>query len=126
MLLYFPQNYGWNERTRTMPDDVKIGNLPNDVTLGNMPDDVTLGNTPSYTNKAQLDKDWSFMEQSENVLSNVPDTWKQYPETIKGKHDIIAMEYNEFSKAISKEEKMHELVHLASACLYLWRELNEQ
>ena len=68
--------------------------------------------------------DWAFMEQSEQVLSNLPDTWKAYPNTEKGKMDIIAMEYNELKMASTKEEKMHELVHVASACLNLWRCLN--
>ena len=74
----------------------------------------------------QTEIDWPFMEESGKVLSDLPDTWKAYNlDTIKGRCDVIDMEYNELKKAVSKEEKMHELVHLASACLFLWRKLNE-
>ena len=77
------------------------------------------------SNKAKAKpKDYAFMEQSEKVLSNLPDTWKQYPDTIDGMCKIIDMEYNELKMAKTTETKSHELVHLASACLHLWRKLN--
>lgn len=66
-------------------------------------------------------KDWPFMEQSGKVLNDIPDTWKAYPDNEKGKMDIIVMEYNELRAAMSDEQKMHELIHVASACLNLWR-----
>lgn len=69
-------------------------------------------------------KDYAFMEQSEKVLSNIPDTWKQYPDNIEGMCKIIDMEYNELKMAKTTDTKSHELVHLASACLHLWRKLN--
>ena len=68
-------------------------------------------------------KDWEFMKQSGEVLSNKPDTWKAYPDTEAGKVDIIKMEYNEFLNATTPDDMCHELVHLASACLCLWRKL---
>lgn len=68
-------------------------------------------------------KDWAFMEQSEKVLNDIPDTWKAYSKTVSGKTSIIEMEFNEFKEAQTIEEKQHELIHLASACLNLWRTL---
>ena len=76
-----------------------------------------------YPNKSKP-KDYAFMEQSEQVLKNIPDTWKQYPQNIEGMCRIIDMEYNELKQTKTPEDKSHELVHLASACLYLWRKLN--
>lgn len=67
--------------------------------------------------------DWAFMAESEKVLNNIPDTWKAYSKTVAGKTGIIEMEFNEFKEAQTKEEKQHELIHLASACLNLWRTL---
>lgn len=74
---------------------------------------------------ADKPKDWKFMEQSGEVLANIPDTWKAYPHDTQGMKDIVCMEYHEFKKAESEKEMSHELVHLASACLYLWRHLND-
>lgn len=73
-------------------------------------------------------KDWAFMEQSGKVLKNLPATWSQYPNTIEGAKKIIEMEYGEVMAAcndrLGTEAVSHELVHLASACLHLWRKLN--
>ena len=69
-------------------------------------------------------KDYKFMEKSERVLANIPAIWKQYPYTEEGLMSIVEMEYNELKAATSTEQKKHELVHLASACLYLWRRLS--
>ena len=71
-----------------------------------------------------LPEDWPFMEACGKVLENIPETWKQYPSTASGKMSIIDMEYGELKKATTKEEKMQELEHVASAALYLWRELD--
>ena len=71
-------------------------------------------------------EDWEFMKQSGEVLENIPDTWKQYPNNVNGKASIVDMEYKEMQNATTREDKMHELVHLVSACLYLWRELKSQ
>ena len=68
--------------------------------------------------------DWPFMEQSGKVLANIPDTWKAYPNTEAGMMDIIKMEFGEVTRAGSPKERMAELVHLASACLHLWRHYN--
>ncbi len=73
-----------------------------------------------------LPDDWPFMEESGKILDNMPETWKQYPLNPAGKAAIIDMEYKEMVAAITKEDKKHELVHLASACLNLWRELNAE
>lgn len=70
--------------------------------------------------------DWPFMEQSEKVLANIPDTWKQYPADEAGMMGIINMEHCELKRASTDEDKMHELVHLASACLHMWRMLNDK
>lgn len=78
----------------------------------------------TITKEPDKPKDWPFMEQSGKILADIPDTWRAYPNTEKGKMDIIVMEYNELRNAMTDEEKMHELVHVASACLNLWRCLN--
>ena len=73
-------------------------------------------------------KDWAFMQQSGEVLKNIPATWMQYPNTVDGMVKIIEMEYGEAMAAVKDqlgtEAVSHELVHLASACLHLWRRLN--
>lgn len=69
-------------------------------------------------------KDWAYMEQSGEVLRNLPETWMQYPDTVPGMMAIIDMEFNELHQATTDKEKSHELVHLGSACLRLWRRLN--
>ena len=76
----------------------------------------------AYT--SEKPKDWAFMEQSDKVLKNLPATWMQYPNTLQGMKQIISMEYEEFCHAEGSESMSHELVHLASACLHLWRKLN--
>lgn len=68
-----------------------------------------------------LPSDWPFMEESEKVLADIPDTWKQYPDTKEGALSIIDMEYRELKKASTPETLTHELIHVASACLHLWR-----
>lgn len=68
-------------------------------------------------------KDWPFMEQSGEVLDMIPETWRQYPDDVPGRMSIIGMEFAELQNAKTREQKMHELVHLGSACLYLWRKL---
>lgn len=68
-----------------------------------------------------LPEDWEFMEQSGKVLEDPPKTWKAYPNTEEGMMGIIKMEYGELQKAQTVEDKMHELIHVASACLHLWR-----
>lgn len=68
-------------------------------------------------------KDWPYMEQSGKVLSKLPMTWRQYPKDEDGAMSIIKMEYGELQNAKTDEDKMRELVHLGSACLYLWRML---
>lgn len=68
--------------------------------------------------------DWAFMEKSGEILNNLPNTWKQYPPTEAGMVGIIDMEYNEFKNTSTVDEMKQELVHLASACLHLWRKLS--
>lgn len=73
-------------------------------------------------------KDWAFMQQSGEVLKNLPATWMQYSNMVDGMVKIIEMEYGEVMGAVKDqlgtEAVSHELVHLASACLHLWRRLN--
>ena len=69
-------------------------------------------------------KDWAYMEQSGETLRDIPDTWKKYPHDLAGLTAIVDMEYQEFKQAKTYTEKSHELVHLGSAALYLWRYLN--
>ena len=73
-------------------------------------------------------KDWEFMVQSGKVLKNLPPTWMSYPDTPEGMVGIIAMECGEVMAAwkekMGTEAVSHELVHLASACLHMWRRLN--
>lgn len=66
--------------------------------------------------------DYAFMEESEAVLKHHPDTWKVYPKTLEGAMAIVKMEYKELENSKDKE---HELVHLASACLYAWRMMHD-
>lgn len=68
--------------------------------------------------------DWAFMEQSGNVLDAIPETWKRYPSTKEGMMGVIEMEMEELKKAANDADRSHELVHLASACLRLWRKIN--
>ena len=68
--------------------------------------------------------DRKFMDCCEEVLSDIPDTWKEYPDTKTGRMGIVDMEYLELRAVKTNEEMKHELVHLASACLHLWRLLN--
>ena len=70
-------------------------------------------------------KDWAYMKQSGEVLRDMPDTWKAYKQDEKGRMDIIKMEYQELLNAKTDEEISHELVHLGSATLHLWRLLND-
>lgn len=80
--------------------------------------------TTSSTETKSKPKDWAYMEQSGKVLKHIPDTWKKYPHDLAGLTAIIDMEYGEFKNARTDAEKSHELVHLGSATLYLWRYLN--
>lgn len=70
-------------------------------------------------------EDWPFMEASAQTLCDMPETWMRYPQNTQGISGIIDMEYTEFKKATSKEDICHELVDLASACLYMWRKLHD-
>lgn len=77
---------------------------------------------PPQNNKS---KDWPFMEASIKTLENTPDTWKQYPNTEAGAMAIVKMEFNELTAAASSvPATKQELVHLASACLHMWRKLS--
>lgn len=66
-------------------------------------------------------KDWEFMKQSGDVLRNLPETWTAYAQDEGGRLGIVQMEYKELMEAKTPEAREHELVHLASACLHLWR-----
>ena len=68
--------------------------------------------------------DWPFMEQSAKMLADFPETWRQYPDTTNGAMAIITMEYEELMRQKDAADKMRESVHLASACLHLWRMLH--
>ena len=74
--------------------------------------------------KKALPTDWAFMEKSAEVLADNPDTWKQYPTTKEGAMGIIDMEFRELKRAANSDALSCELVHVASACLYMWRMLN--
>lgn len=87
-------------------------------------DNTKYGTTWEEVKNRDKPKDWKFMEEAEKVLANIPDTWKTYPRNEQGMCDIIDMEYKELKEAVGKENKKHELIHLASACLNLWRKLN--
>jgi len=78
---------------------------------------------PAYQ-KREKPKDWAYMEQSGKVLRDMPNTWKAYAQDEAGRMAIIKMEYAELLKAQTPEEMSHELVHLGSATLHLWRLLN--
>ena len=80
--------------------------------------------TPTKSSTWEKPKDWAYMEQSGEVLKNIPETWKQYPDNLPGMMDVIGMEFNELKNAMTDKAKSHELVHLGSACLRMWRRLN--
>ena len=80
--------------------------------------------TDSSEEKKDKPKDWAYMKQSDKTLRNIPDTWKRYPHDLAGLTAIVDMEYGEFKNAKTDAERSHELVHLGSATLYLWRYLN--
>ena len=94
---------------------------------GNTPKVVKGANIKGHENKfdwaivQNKPRDWKFMEQSALTLNTLPETWTAYPDNEGGRMSIIDMEYNELKQAKTKEQKMHELVHVASACLHLWR-----
>ena len=69
-------------------------------------------------------KDWEYMKKSGEVLRDLPDTWKAYAQDEAGRMAIIKMEYAELLNAKTPEEISHELVHLGSATLHLWRLIN--
>ena len=69
----------------------------------------------------QKPKDWEFMAQSGEILRNLPETWTAYPDNEGGRLAIIELEFKELMEAKGVEAREHELVHLASACLHLWR-----
>ena len=69
-------------------------------------------------------KDWAYMKKSGEVLRDLPDTWKAYAQDEDGRMAIIKMEYQELLNAKTPEEISHELVHLGSATLHLWRLIN--
>ena len=71
-------------------------------------------------------KDWRFMKESGEVLANLPETWTAYADNEGGRLAIIEMEYKELMNAQGAEARSKELVHLASACLHLWRLYNVQ
>ena len=81
-------------------------------------------NKSYYNYECKKPEDWEFMRQSGEILDNPPDTWKAYPDTVTGKVSVVKMEYEEFLKTTNEEDMKHELIHLASACLCLWRKLN--
>lgn len=95
-----------------------------DLTLKINPKEEHFYDTQKEMITFEKPKDWAFMKQSGNVLKNYPATWMSYPNTIEGAKSIIDMEYNEYKNAVSYQDISHELVHLASACLLLWRKLN--
>lgn len=79
---------------------------------------------PSQEKETTKPKDYKFMEESEQVLNDPPATWMKYPYSEDGLMSIIDMEYNELKEATTTEQKKHELIHVASACLHLWRKLS--
>lgn len=81
-------------------------------------------NTTSFSG-SKKPKDWEFMKKSGEILENPPETWKPYAHNLEGNIDIISMEFSELMKAETREDRMHELIHLATACLRMWRDCND-
>ena len=77
-----------------------------------------------YIHEEEKPKDWAFMEKSSKVLSCLPTTWKQYSQNELGRMKIIEMEFNELKNAPDLCSQSQKLIHLASACLHLWRYIN--
>lgn len=65
-----------------------------------------------------------FIKKVLEILSSKPKEWEKYSSSEKGINTIITMEYNELMNSNSLEDKKHSLIHLASACVSLWRKLN--
>ena len=77
-------------------------------------------------NSYSLDEEYKhYFEKCSDILENIPDTWKQYPHNNVGAVNIIDMEYNEFKKTNSIKDMEHELVHLASACIFALKCINK-
>lgn len=114
MILVFPNHYGAHEVAESAAHEAakeaaRIG-------MNALAEHVGL--------KPQKPKDWAYMEQSGEVLRDLPETWKAYAQDEEGRMDIVKMEYQELLKAKTPEEMSHELVHLGSAALHLWRLIN--
>ena len=130
MLIIMPGHYQAHNVEEPMPtaDEVREQTLKQVKKYYGTPPKVVKGSdVKGHENKFDWalvqgrPRDWKFMEQSALTLNSLPETWTAYPSDEGGRMGIIQMEYGELMKAQTKEEKMHELVHVASACLHLWR-----
>lgn len=134
MLILFPGHYGAHkaeEESKAAPSPAET--MRKEIAqqtksyYGNVPKVVKGADIKGHEKKfdwavvQQKPKDWEFMLQSGEVLRNLPETWTAYPDTEGGRKAIVEMEFKEFMDAGTPEAREHELVHLASACLHLWR-----
>lgn len=134
MLIIFPRQQAHEAKEFTHKEPMPTADEMREQTLkqvkqyyGNTPRVVHGADVKGHENKfdwaivQQKPRDWEFMQQSAKTLANLPETWTAYASDEGGRMGIIQMEYGELMNAQTKEEKMHELVHVASACLHLWR-----
>jgi len=130
MLIILPGHYQAHKVEEPMPtaDEMREQTLKQvKQYYGNTPKVVHGADVKGHENKfdwaivQKKPQDWEFMAQSAKTLANLPETWTAYSSDEGGRMGILQMEYTEFLNANTKEEKMHELVHVASACLHLWR-----
>lgn len=73
------------------------------------------------TTKYKEPEDIEFMHQCAEIDKNKPFTWLRYPNDKVGANSIIKMEFEELMNTKDKEAYIHELYHLATACLHAWR-----
>ena len=134
MLIIFPRQQAHEAKEIAHKESMPTADAMREQTLkqvkqhyGNTPKVVHGTDVKGHENKfdwaivQKKPRDWEFMAQSAKTLANLPETWTAYASDEGGRMGIIQMEYGELMKAQTKEEKMRELVHVASACLHLWR-----
>ena len=126
MIYVFPNHYGTHEVAESAAHEAAKEAAKEAARIGMNALAEHVGiKKPSTAPAFQKPKDWEYMRQSGEVLKDLPETWEAYEQDEKGRMSIIKMEYEELLKAKTPEEMSHELVHLGSATLHLWRLLND-
>ena len=125
MIYVFPNHYGTHEVAESAAHEAAKEAAKEAARIGMNALAEHVGLKKTDPAAFQKPKDWEYMRQSGEVLRDMPKTWQAYEQDEKGRMDIVKMEYEELLKAKTDEEISHELVHLGSATLHLWRLLND-